>query len=207
MERMPERLALEGPPDELVVQKAGFDALLAGRVLNVNELAAAAGLDVPRTHAVLDALAAKESVMVADDGDVDGIAGVTVRSTRHEMTIDGRTVHTWCAFDAVGIPAALDADAVARTTCGRCGTEIEVCVADGVIDSDGPWGFLPTLHDDGLRLISTFCSRANLFCDRDHLDQWYEHAGRPDGEAYTLAELGDIGRATWAHCRTNRVDG
>ena len=22
------------------------------------------------------------------------------------MTIDGRTVHTWCAFDAVGIPAA-----------------------------------------------------------------------------------------------------
>lgn len=202
MGRIPRRLALEGTADELAVQKAGFDALFDGRAPTPEELGSAAGLDAQRTGVALEAMLEKESLMVTDDGRIDGIAGVTARPTRHQLTVEGRTVHTWCAFDSVGIPAALEATATARTTCGECGREIEVHVTDGAIEPGGLWGFLPTLSDDGgFRLISTFCSRANLFCDGDHLERWYEAAGRPDGEAYTIDELADIGRATWVHCR------
>lgn len=193
-------LVLDGTPDELAVQKAGFGALLAGESLTVAELSQRSGLDVVTVAAAVDALLGRESATVADDGRVDGIAGVTVRPTRHGMTVHGHTANTWCAFDSVGIPAALGLDAVAVTSCGYCKERIEVSFTEGRTAATGLWGWLPALPSESVTLMSTFCSAADLFCDREHFDRWYESAGRPDGEACPIEELLEIGVATWAHC-------
>ncbi len=41
------------------------------------------------------------------DGDkLLGVYGLTLKPTRHRLTLRGSTFFTWCAFDIVGIPAS-----------------------------------------------------------------------------------------------------
>lgn len=182
------------------MQAAGFAALRNGEVLTVSELGFRAHLEAGRAEAASERLLGRGALLVTDDGRIDGIAGLTIRPTRHELTIDGTATHTWCAFDSVGIPAALGVDAVARTTCGHCGSPIEVTFTAGATRDTGLWGWMPALDPDERALIANFCSKADLFCSRDHLDVWYESAGRPAGDPCTMEELLEMGRATWEHC-------
>lgn len=193
-------LPLDGDQDELAVQSAGFEAIRQGEALTPTELGFRAHLPAGRAEAACERLLAREALQVTGDGRVDGIAGLTLRPTRHELRFGGASIHTWCAFDSVGIPAALDVDAVARTTCGRCGSPIEVIFAAGDTRQRDCWGWMPALDPDERSLITNFCSKADLFCSREHLDAWWESAGRPAGEPQTMGELLEMGRATWEHC-------
>lgn len=38
---------------------------------------------------------------------ITGSMGLTHETTPHELVLDGRPFHVWCALDAIGIPAAL----------------------------------------------------------------------------------------------------
>lgn len=191
---------LDGHRDELAIQREGLAAIRAGRHLTVTELGRAAGLEPTRAQVVIDSLLARQAATVID-GRVDGIAGLTTRPTKHTLTIDGDDRYTWCAFDAVGIPAALGLDAVAATRCGHCGETIVVTFTAGHAPAAEPWGWLPALEACGNQLIDEFCSAADLFCNRDHLEQWRSVAGSPAGEPHPLGDLTDIGRTTWDHCR------
>lgn len=193
-------LPLDGDDDELALQSAGFTALRRGLRPTAAELAFPARLDVGRAEAAAARLLARETLLVADDGRIEGIAGLTLRPTRHLLTHDGTSIHTWCAFDSVGIPAAMGVDATATTDCGRCGTPIEVEIRAGEVGATDVWGWMPALDPDETALITNFCSNANLFCDQAHLDAWRESAGRPAGDPCTLDEFLEMGRATWEHC-------
>ena len=93
---------------------AGFAALWRGRPMRSEEI----HTDLAIAAA---ALARQGRAEVDDHGSIVGIHGLTLRSTRHRFEIDGLARHTWCAFDAVGIPAALGLDAVAHSDCPACG--------------------------------------------------------------------------------------
>jgi len=193
-------LPLDGNTDELAIQRAGLAAIRAGQQLTATELGTAAGLDVARSSAVIESLLLRQAVTVTD-GRVDGIAGLTMRTTKHALGMDGHERHTWCAFDAVGIPAALEVDATANTRCGLCDATIAVTFSAGHTPVSGPWGWLPSMDCCGNQLIDEFCSAADLFCNRDHLELWQQAAGSPPGEALSFGKLVEIGRAVWAHCR------
>lgn len=53
--------------------------------------------------------------------------------------------------------------------------------------------WLPSLT--GQHLMNTFCSAADLYCSRAHLD---ERVGEADGEAVDLERAAELGRETWA---------
>ena len=61
-----------------------------------------------------------------DQGVVVGVHGLTARPTAHRIEHAGGEVHTWCALDAIGIPAALALDAAAVTTCPACAAVLRV---------------------------------------------------------------------------------
>jgi hypothetical protein len=191
---------LSGPPDpalEAAVRRAGFAALLDGRFPTLPDLARAADVPDEAAAAVVAALVAGGRATTTPDGRLDGIAGVTGRSTRHAIERAGGRLQTWCAFDAVAIPAALGWTAAAVTTCGSCGADLRVPLEDGVPDGDA-WGWLPP--GDCEHVLRDFCSAADLFCHRAHLDAWRSAAGDPPGEPRPVTDLADLGRAAWADC-------
>jgi hypothetical protein len=51
--------------------------------------------------------------------------------TPHRVDADGRSWFANCAWDALGIPAALHADGAVRSECPDCGEPLELEVRDG----------------------------------------------------------------------------
>src|SRR5258708_2612146 len=66
-----------------------------------------------------------------DRGRALGVHGLVMRPTAHRIEHAGGVVHTWCALDAIGIPAALSIEATATTTCATCTAELTVELRNG----------------------------------------------------------------------------
>jgi alkylmercury lyase len=162
----------------------GFRALWLQRQPVVGELGADA--------AVIDELAGRGLIEVADDGRLLGVHGLSSRPTGHWIERAAGAIHTWCAFDAVGIPAALGIDAVAISTCPACGREFGVTLTAGIPAISDQRVWLPA--GGCAHVIDEFCRHADLFCDAAHLDQ---HVGGRYGRSVTVAEAAQLGRRVW----------
>lgn len=154
----------------------------------------------PRIDALTDDAAAVEALVAAgrlevdEDGVLVGVHGLVARSTVHRIEHGDGVAHTWCALDAIGIPAALAIDAVAVTGCPACGATLRVVVRHGVPEDDGRLRlWLP--GGECTHLVKDFCGHANLYCDAGHLAAAVP-AGMP-GAAVTVSEAAALGRATW----------
>lgn len=119
-------------PVEARLLGAGFRALLAGRSVAAPELAAGSGLPAAEVRERLAGLAAQGLVELDDRGTIVGCKGLSLRPTSHRLQLGGRDFYTWCAVDAIGIPAALEADARIESRCAGCGRPLGIDVAGGV---------------------------------------------------------------------------
>lgn len=118
------------PESTLAVRKIAFRLLQSGRPTSID--AVATECDLPH-DTVRDAVNLVASVGMAelDEETIIGIDGLTTRRTHHQLVLNGVHLWTWCAYDVVGIAAALRADAVGRTECGACGQLINLVVRGG----------------------------------------------------------------------------
>jgi alkylmercury lyase-like protein len=74
-----------------------------------------------------------------DDGNVIGVAGLTLLSTGIRLDIGSRRLHTWCAIDALFFPRVLNADEFSiRARCASTGRAVRVSGRDGTIDACSP---------------------------------------------------------------------
>ncbi|NNF53050.1 MAG: hypothetical protein HKN03_01275 [Acidimicrobiales bacterium] len=185
----------EAPGAVAAVQYHGLVSLLDGLPPTVSDIAELSGLSPDEvedgTRALIDA------GRIELDGDrVVGVGGLTLNTTGHALSLPNAQMHTWCALDAVGIPAALGLTATVETRCPHCGARIVVHVADGGATAAGPVTlFCPTGPCDNVR--TDFCSAANLFCSPIHVSDWRaEHPSR-SGEDLDLAATVDLGHAMW----------
>lgn len=144
---------------------------------------------------VIAAMVEAGRLEIDDAGELVAVHGLAARPTRHRIEHPDGAIHTWCALDAVGIPAALGIDATAITSCPTCDTELRVRIERGVPKDLGPemlW--LPASACD--HLVNDFCSHANLYCNDSHLTSTIPTTS--SGRAITVAEVAEIGRQTWA---------
>ncbi|HKY74984.1 MAG TPA: organomercurial lyase [Acidimicrobiia bacterium] len=170
---------------------SGFGALWARRACRPEELlpgSAAAG-----TAATMLARRGRAELDAA--GAVVGVHGLTLRATRHRFLHRGQARHTWCAFDSVGIPAALAIDAVARTDCPSCQEPLTVVITEGVPERGRAVLWLPDPPTDDL--MAQFCSCADLYCSTEHLRRRIDPAAIP-GEITDLDAAAELGRQAWA---------
>lgn len=177
----------------LEVGAAGFAALWHGRMPETGELLPGRS---DLAAKVLAELAASGRAEADAAGRLVGVHGLTLRDTGHRFVHAGRTHRTWCAFDSVGIPAALSLDATAHTDCPTCGRSLSVEVRDGEARDDLLVLWLPT-PDDRSNLINDFCATADLYCSEEHLRQRIE-PGRASGRIADLAAALALGREIWA---------
>ena len=150
--------------------------------------------DERRAADVFAALSALGRCELRDDRRVVGAHGLTRRETSHRIHGEAGVRHTWCGFDAIGIPAALEIHAMAVTACPQCAATIEVRIVRGEPEDGGQVVWIPATP--GHHLIADFCSRSNVFCSTDHLERW-ERSNFGDGDAVTVARAARLGRDTW----------
>ena len=181
------------PETTLAVRRAAFRQLLAGRSADIETVADEAGLTTETAREAVD-LVVSVGMAEVDDGTIVGMDGLTTRRTRHGLILDGVELWTWCAYDIVGIAAALGAQAVGRTQCGACGRPIEVVISEGQPEGTAV-GWLP--DESCSNVMAEFCPSALLFCSRAHLDEWRTGQATASGAALDIETLAGRGRAFW----------
>lgn len=177
------------------LRAAAFGRLRSGVVPTWRDLAGAVGLREQEAAVLIEAMVVAGLVDV--DGDfVVGAAGLSSTPTAHRLVLDGVDLHTWCALDVLGIPAALGADARARSACSWCGATSDVAFAAGApVGATALRVWFPRLACSNVR--AEFCPQANLFCNDAHLAAWRAAAGDPAGERLGLAEIVAFGHLAW----------
>jgi hypothetical protein len=191
------RAALLGvSPGGLALRRACFRAVLAGDARPLAELADEAGASGREAAELAD----RDLILLDGAGRVVGAAGLSLEPLRqHRLRLRGRAFWTWCAIDAVGIPAALGEDAAVETTCHHCGAPARLELRGGEVADAGHadvrlWN---AAHVPGRGMARGTCTLMNLFCSPAHLDAW--RAAHPDarGAAVDLAGAAALGRAWW----------
>lgn len=182
-----DRLALE-------LRELAFGLLLGSREpVEPRQLAALLHEDESRVAAALDQMADNGRIDRDPEGRVVGSAGLTLAAGPHGLELAGHGFRTWCAFDALGIPAALASDARVESRCAVCGwtTRLEVQAGRPVGEpSARPW-----LSAGSSDMRADFCTPTVLLCSGDHAAVWAERQA-DHGSVLTLREA-DEGARAW----------
>lgn len=158
-------------------------------------LVAAIGGDEAAVGRTIAAVADAGHLRLSAGGDVVGSAGLSVVPSRHQLTVEGERFWTWCAWDAVGILAALGASGLVESRDPRSGRPVEVAFHEGQPDATPAVIFmveLPTFrsaHDEWCPLVNLFESDASA---RD----WAAASGVA-GSVVTVAEASARGTRRW----------
>lgn len=122
----------------------------------------------------------------------------SAEKTRHTVVFDdGHAVSALCPTDAFGIHFMLGENITVRSRCPECGQEITIVLKDGRVVSRDPAEAVEyvAVQEIGGCTAEKCCPHINLFCGRDHIEEW--KAGNPrfgDGEIYSLEEVMEDGR-------------
>jgi alkylmercury lyase len=132
-------LGTEKTDEERVLCRAALHGILAGEPLDRSGLVEATGLAQEKVDALLDGLIRRGlAVLDPESGRVVGSWGLSLIPTDHRLSILGRELYTWCALDAVGIPAGLGEDASIASRCQQCGRPVKVRMAAGQLSHVEP---------------------------------------------------------------------
>ena len=192
------RLGLPAADVHEHIREAAFALLLSERrPIAPDEVAAVSGTESTLLPAMLEQLAGAGWIDRDDEGRVTGSAGLSLTTGPHRIVIDGTEFRTWCAYDSIGIAAALRADAAIRTACAVCGREITLDTHAGNPPPDRPerlW-----LAAGGADLRGDFCDPTVLLCSPEHVAIWAERQS-DHGRSVDLAEAARLGAEGWASC-------
>jgi alkylmercury lyase len=181
-----------------MLREAAFALLLRERrPVLVSDLAGVTGLAAATARASVASLAQTGWLDLDDSGRVTGAAGLSLLTGPHELTMGDAAYRTWCAYDALGISAALVADTHIETTCGQCQAPIRIPFRRGIRERHGPerlW-----LAEGGADLRGSFCTPTVLLRGGDHGLAWAESQGGR-GRLLDLAEGASQGGLDWAGC-------
>lgn len=127
--------------EEKIIRKAAFHAILEGAPINIDGLVKATGLAREKVDVSVDSLAKRGLIVVESaSGRIVGSCGLSSEPTCHKLKIRGRGLYTWCAEDAVGIPAALGEDASIVSQCHHCGVTVKIEMSAGQVEHVEPPG-------------------------------------------------------------------
>lgn len=171
----------------------GFQALWSGQSVTLTELL---GEDSTALTEATEHLRSRGRIELTTDGNLIAVHGLSQRPTPHQIEHDDAVINTWCALDAIGIPAALEIDAWARTKCPACQRLLAVRLSTGNPQPlPGAVLWYPEVACG--HLIEDFCSGAKLFCTIEHLE--HLAGGSPGvGTVMTIDEVAEVGREVWA---------
>lgn len=139
-------------------------------------------------------------------GDVVGSVGLSVEPSRHELFVGDQRFWTWCAYDAVGILAALGASGRVLSKSPLTSTPIEIRFREGSPDKSDAVLFMPDFFvalsegtpspEPGVSVFDDWCPQINLFENQAASLAWAQRH-RVRGQTLSLAEAAARGASHW----------
>lgn len=169
-----------------------FNRILRGKPAPLDQARVELGLgDAEMTEALGEL--ARKGLLTLDSSArfATGAMGLTTLPTKHKLMLKDRTLHTWCALDAVGIPAGQGLDAVIESTTPDGAVRVHLEIGQGKP--------IATPFQFHLRVPGTFVGERirETVCPR--IEFWVgPAASEADGLLpITLLESVEIGQALW----------
>jgi alkylmercury lyase len=144
------------------------------------------------------ALAEWGGIFTDDQDRVIGFLGLSIRPMPHRLTVAGRTLYAWCAFDTLFLPELLGATAEVESQCPTTGERIALTVEGTEVTDARPGDtVLSYLHKDeplDQNVIKSFCHYIHFFANSAAAAEWtVRHEGT---FTLSLAEGSEIARLT-----------
>lgn len=163
------------PPDTAPIFVALARQLAQGAPVSHSELVRAAG----RTQREVDEALARIPSLEYVDGTIVG-AALTLTETVHVFEIEGKRLYTWCALDALTLPAILSQACRVESRCPGTGELVKVQLSPDRVDDVVPTGASvsvgPPQSCGDLR--RSFCDRVRFFASPAAAQKWSnEHGG------------------------------
>lgn len=189
------------------IQKLTFQRLLETHEgVPIATLAKGLGESLEQVEAALADLDRQGLIRRNQRGEVVGSVGLSVEPSRHQLFIGPTRFWTWCAYDAIGILAALGATGEVHSKSPLTGAPIDLRFRDGSPEKSDVVLFLPksiaSLSDStpspapGDSVFDNWCPLANLFENRAESLAWAE-SHRAHGQTLSLTEAAARGASHW----------
>ncbi len=165
---------------EQLVALALYRELLRGVPVSDNRIAQVQSRDVHDVSALLQAPALDSLIYRDDNGFIVGFGGLAVASMNHRFRVNGRTLYTWCAWDALFLVDVLNVRAEIESTCPQTGAAIHLTASRAGVERIEPnetvMSFL--LPDAALseqstgQTITSFCHYIHFLVSPQAAQQW-----------------------------------
>jgi alkylmercury lyase len=187
------------------IRAAAFRLLLqTGRSVTAAQIAAEIDAQPSTVEADLHRLDGAGRIRQNEAGHVIGSAGPSVALAAHELWLGPRRFWTWCAYDAVGIVAAVKANARSISRSPATGAPIQLQFVAGHPPASPVAVFFP--DDRGsIRTINDWCVNANFFENREAAQSWSTPRKIP-GKVIDLAKARRRGLEHWRPLLINTRD-
>ncbi len=181
-------------PVQRKVSVAIYRLLAEGQPVPIERIGRATDLSVGLVSEILDQWF---GVYYDDDHRIIGYWGLAIPKMSHRFEVGGRTLYTWCAWDALFIPEILQKTAHVVSTCPVTGEEIRLDISPERAESVGSQEIfvsfiLPDKNDVQADVIGSFCHYVFFFSSAQAGQRWVsEHADTfllPLKEAFSLGK-------------------
>ncbi len=186
-----------GPNEAFTLFRSLLQLLVRGQPVAPDEIAVAAGRPLHEVRALLHR---QPGIEWDDVGRVVGL-GLTLLPTPHRFEVEGRTLFTWCALDALLFPALLGVRARITSPCPITRTLIRVEVTPEAVEAVEPVDTMvslvvptPAEHgaEHGSDVRAAFCNHVHFLSSPEAAARW--RATHPDGLAIPVTDAFQLGQ-------------
>ena len=141
-----------------------------------------------------------------EDGNIVGILGLSQRSHPHRFELKNRVLSTWCAWDALFLPALLGQSATVESSCPATKQRVRLRVTPTRVREISPSDCVVTIavpakSPEAVEEIwSTFCHFVFFFASAEAASRWISKR-RHDLRIVSVAEAYNIGRRAFPASR------
>lgn len=163
-------------------QRAGLvllGELARGEPVAIGQLARALGESIDATERLVRRSALAQFVHADEGGRIQGFWGLSVAPTHHRITVKGRALWTWCAYDSLFIPELLGNRAEVESRDPETGQLLRLTIAPSRVEAAEPTEIVmsmvsPDAWDmtSAARVMASACHFIYFFASRVSAERW-----------------------------------
>ena len=140
------------------------------------------------------------------DNSIVGIMGLSLNDHPHRFDVNGTRMRTWCAEDALYLPAMLKQTATVESESPLSKEKVRLTVSPERVEEVSPAGAVVSMvivdpdkadMSSAQAIWGTFCHHIFFFASREEAEQWA--AGRDDIEILSMDEGLELGKRFWSN--------